>query len=228
MPDYTYSFIGVLLTTLVSFLAYRRSIFRDKYKFDEDLINAYKNKSHGSRYLVERVFFYKTKCMNVGYREIDLLLRSNNSGYSIFLFENSKRFVNTCYIDDLGVARFAKKFDSFIKRILWQALLFICYLSLVSLWGFLFLDITENTMPSVSGINLKSSEHILNLLKIIINICIMGLSMLFVFRCVASFVCIHNCKEFVEHFNKNSKASSILFTPIEPAPHGDSNPTGNS
>ncbi|HEN5446997.1 TPA: hypothetical protein U6245_004297, partial [Yersinia enterocolitica] len=71
MASILFSLLGVLVGTIVPFVVYRHTVWKDKYKLDIELIAEYEKKPC-NKYLVEKLFFWLTKCQNTTFDEISL------------------------------------------------------------------------------------------------------------------------------------------------------------
>ncbi|CQH38949.1 Uncharacterised protein [Yersinia enterocolitica] len=115
MASILFSLLGVLVGTIVPFVVYRHTVWKDKYKLDIELIAEYEKKPC-NKYLVEKLFFWLTKCQNTTFDEISLLLNSTHPSRSILFFEHANWHSKVCYVVNDNLAIYADGFESKTKR----------------------------------------------------------------------------------------------------------------
>ncbi|CCV28379.1 TPA: hypothetical protein ACPZFU_003644 [Yersinia enterocolitica] len=192
--------ITVLLGTILPFFVYRHSVWRDKYKLDIELIAEHEKKPC-NKYLVEKLFFWLTKCPNVTLDEINALLNSKHPSRSVMSFESARRFLVTCHVINESLAIYAdgykSKKDRGRKKMMYTFLYIICCAVPVIAYTLI------SKSPIVTSSNFSHSN--LTLIKeigsIVISLLISLLFIAMAFRGLSISDSINRTEKFIEYFN---------------------------
>jgi hypothetical protein len=211
MASILFSLIGVVIATIVPFMVYRHSVWKDKYKLDIELIAEYEKKPC-NKYLVERLFFWLTKCPNVTCDEIGYLLSSLHPSRSVTSYSQGGRFFKTCHIISENSAIFSDGFKTNGERWCKRLTLLAFYILICSLLSGIYLIITRT---EVVNIPTSVDFNLIILQKISVFILLFITSLVLIasaFRCLSMHDSINSAEKFIEYFNNQPNE---LHSPIE-------------
>lgn len=227
MASILFPLLGVVIATIVPFMVYRHSVWKDKYKLDIDLIAEYEKENH-NKYLVEKLFFWLTKCPNVTCNEIGYLLSSLHPSRSVASYSQGGRFFKTCHIVSDNSAIFSDGFktnrERWYKRLTFLAFyIFICLL----LAG-IYLIITRAQVVNIPAA-VEFNSIIIQKIGVISLLLITSLLLIAsAFRCLSLHDSINSAEKFIEYFNnqpnelhspiKNESPSSTELDSAETSP----------
>ncbi|MFV8761783.1 hypothetical protein ACNSO7_25265 [Yersinia enterocolitica] len=211
MASILFSLLGVLVGTIVPFVVYRHTVWKDKYKLDIELITEYEKKPC-NKYLVEKLFFWLTKCQNTTFDEISLLLNSTHPSRSILFFEHANCHSKVCYVVNENLAIYADGFESKTKRNIKKIGYFISYLICCAVLVMAYTFIISNEIITNPEILHSNSTLINEFGRIIVWIFISLLFLALAFWSLYIGNSISMAENFIKHFNNQPNE---LHSPIE-------------
>ncbi|EKN6222680.1 hypothetical protein DVQ50_08245 [Yersinia enterocolitica] len=211
MTSILFSLLGVLIGTIVPFVVYRHTVWKDKYKLDIELISEYEKKPC-NKYLVEKLFFWLTRAQGVTFNEICSLLNSQHPSRSVSFFESARCYLKTCHIINENSAVYAKGFESKRERIFQKTSYVVLYLISCSVLVTAYTFITRNKIIVNADIYYSNLTLINESGSIILWVFLSLLFLAIAFRSLSIWNSINMAEKFIEYFNNQPNE---LHSPIE-------------